>query len=521
MRKVTMVRLGIAAAITCLGGLGALASGCTSDDNTGQPLGRRHKRRHRHEPERRTAAARRRRWHDGRRALTRARPSRTRSFDPSSTPPPAFARTASRIATATGTAAPSVAPIAAIPDSHGSAPPWNAPPAYGPGYNGGVGAVAPGTPGLYPGTIAAVPDITTLAQFAITPYVIDANLIANNTADGGPDRRRGAHLRVSSSGRTAAAALPRRARSSSSPTVPSGTFKDGTTWLLSATGCLPGFEPSTLGQGASITAGGHLRRQLRWCGAQRCAQRRAAPLDTTTVAADGGWGVQFAQRSSAIEGTPFPIPEGETTHPAASARLLPGFIESVTVTLDAGSDDAGDAGPTTITTQTFAPLGATPDTLAERAPRSRRWFGYRESRDLSVRGRHAARFGRRRRAGLHLVPDFGDGAGRRDCAAAGRRCAAVRLGLVHADCTDGLRIRSDVHVRVRWRQRPRRSELHRPPTPTVAARRSRTPRTTVAECTSSRSRTRSRRFRSSGARLMTFKNDTGRRRRARARRRFR
>jgi len=359
MRKVTMVRLGIAAAITCLGGLGALASGCTSDDNTG------------------TAT-------DGGTEDTGTNPTpdgggttdsggKTDGGGVDSGPvipdaklillhaAPGVGPVRLCIATATGTAAPSVAPINAIPDTHSSAPPWNPPPAYGPGYDGGVGAVVPGTPGLYPGTIAAVPDIASLTQFAITPFVIDANLIANNTADGGPDG--GAELTCDQLiGKNGGGGVLPAGSFLQLPTVPAGTFADGTTWLLSATGCLPGFEPSTLGQGASITAQDICGASFDG-GAPNVALS-AVQLDTTTVAADGGWGVQFAQRSSAIEGTPFPIPEGETTHPAASAGLLPGFIESVTVTLDAGSDDAGDAGPTTITTQTFAPLGATPDTLA-------------------------------------------------------------------------------------------------------------------------------------------------------------
>ena len=88
------------------------------------------------------------------------------------------------IATQTGSAAASVAPIFAFPDSSDSAPPWHLPPAFGPAYDGGVGAVTPGTPGLYPGVTTAIPEIPSLIQStSITPYLIDANVIAAYTAD--------------------------------------------------------------------------------------------------------------------------------------------------------------------------------------------------------------------------------------------------------------------------------------------------------------------------------------------------
>jgi hypothetical protein len=365
-----MVRLGIAAAITTLAGVGAFASGCSSDDN-GSGGG--------------TTA-------DGGQEDTGTVPvtdgggsdAPVTTGDSASDAPvttvlpdaklillhaaPGVGPIRLCIAQSEGTAAPSVAPIAAIPDNPADVPPWTPPPAYGPAYDGGVGAVAPGTPGLYPGTIAAVPDITTLANLNITPFVIDANLIADQTSVKGPDGGKEAtcDILIGKHGLGTGDTPPGILSTSQFiqlPTVPANTLLDGTTWLLSATGCLPGFQPSASAQALGITA-------ADTCGAGYDGGSNVAlglaKLDTTTQV-DGGWGIQFAQRSTAIQGTPFPLVEDNSViieHAPASDGLLPGVVVTQTTTLDAGADDAGDGGdasvPTTTTTQSFVPIATTP-----------------------------------------------------------------------------------------------------------------------------------------------------------------
>ena len=72
--------------------------------------------------------------------------------------------------------------------------------------------------------------------------------------------------------------------------IPAGTLGDGSTYLLSLTGCLPGAEP---GAGAVACGAGY--------DGGSSAQIGIAQLDTTTPAPAAGIGAQFAHRSSALQ----------------------------------------------------------------------------------------------------------------------------------------------------------------------------------------------------------------------------
>jgi len=239
------------------------------------------------------------------------------------------------LATSVGTAESVVAPISALPHGPLSAPSYPPPPAFGSEYDGGSAPVAQGTPGLYPGTIAALPDITSLDAFAITFILIDANAIANNTAAGSPDggpeltcqQLLGTHAKGTTDSPVAGTLTP--SQFIVLPAIPPGTFPDGSTSLLSFTGCVAGYEPSAAARAQGTTA-------TDICGADFGSSGNVAvgvaPIDTTSAPTSGGWGVQFAHRSTAIQGTPVPIVAGGTptgiVHKAASAGLLPQITAS-------------------------------------------------------------------------------------------------------------------------------------------------------------------------------------------------
>jgi hypothetical protein len=359
MRKVTMVRLGIAAAITTLGALGATASGCTSDDNSNPSDGG---------------------VSDGNTNLGDGNPNNNPDAPstgddggkPDATPPPPDARLIVLHAapglgpvrlcfavTSNGTS--TVANTNALPDNPLSQPPYAIPPSYL--SDGGTGFATAGTPGIYPGTIGAFPDITSLQKTAITAYLIDATLVAGQTSKGSPDggTEVGCQGLVGTHGLGTAAdgALLAADQFTTLPTIPAQTFLDGNTYLLSLTGCVADYTVSggaaELGLTATDICGAD------WTNVNGNVGVGIAPIDTTTAVTAGGIGVQFAHRSSAIQGTPFPVivdengtptPTGQV-HTPASSGLIPGFV--VAQTVDAGDDDGGDAGPTT--TEGFSPIG--------------------------------------------------------------------------------------------------------------------------------------------------------------------
>ncbi len=353
MRKVTMVRLGIAAAITALGAIGAGASGCTSDDSSTNPSD-----------------------------AGNGSDSPVTNPDGGGPPPGDGGPTPDGVAPDSGPpavdaklivvhAAPGLGPVrlcfaitsggtstvantAALPDNTTSAPPYLAPPSFL--ADGGTAVVAQGTPGIYPGTIGAFPDITSLQKTAITPYLIDATLVAGQrsdggTGDGGVELTCQQLVGLHGLGTAADNATLTADQFTTLPTIPSQTFLDNHTYLLSLTGCVGSFAVSATATAGNITA-------ANICGADWVAGTGnvavgIAPIDSTSTPADGGWGVQFAHRSTMLEGTNLPVQVGPSTfitHGAASTGLAPGFV--TTTLVDAGDDAAA------VPTEAFLPLGA-------------------------------------------------------------------------------------------------------------------------------------------------------------------
>jgi hypothetical protein len=352
MRKVTIVRLGVAAALAMMGTAGALGSGCTSSSATsdggltGQDSG----------PTGTTG--------DG---GTGTQDGSTGTSDSSTdgpapdtyVPPPAnlvLAHTSPGIPPfrvcfsegAVGTTA-SVPALPALPDGPGAAPAY---PTTGP-YPG----VAAGTPGVYPGTIGAFPSLgLSLENLQVTPYAVLASSIANdvnldggagiNASDGGAEEDC-VHLIGTHGLGTTDPGTPGRLTLNQDffalPTIPASTLKDTQTFLLTINGCLPG---GTAGYEAGVP-------ENVTCGPAYDGGNTASigiiQLDTTTVP-DGGIGVQFAHRSTAVENTPVEVAVGDTAvllHTAASDGVWPAFFQVIP---DAGDDGAAGVVPTTLTT---------------------------------------------------------------------------------------------------------------------------------------------------------------------------
>ena len=242
-------------------------------------------------------------------------------------------------------------------------------PAYGAYYDGGVSPVAQGTPGIYPGTIGAFPDITSLATLTITPYLIDSNLIAAQSADGGTGTG-GAELDCQhligqhglGTGDNGAKGILAPSQFIGLAPVAAGQLLDGHTYLLSLTGCSGSYTlpiaAAELNAG-TVAAGGTAPISLASiCGpdfadagaAGNVSVGIAEAIDTTTALADGGLGVQFAYRSTMIENAPVPSTPG-AFHKPASAGVVPGIVTETPFSIpnDGGVDDAGnpiDAGTT-------------------------------------------------------------------------------------------------------------------------------------------------------------------------------
>jgi hypothetical protein len=203
----------------------------------------------------------------------------------------------------------SVLAIPPIPDEPSSAP---AVPAIG-----AYPAVAKGTPGIYPGSVATLPFQNDLSDQALELYAVLASSVSGDVAsdgglgtgpDGGPEES--CTALVGSSGLGTGDTPPGRLVAGTDffalPVVAAGTFGATGAYLLSLTGCLSG-----AGLGAET------------CGASEAASPAigVATLDTTSVAT-ASFGAQFAHRSSALEGTAF------GGHAAASSGVEPVLVSS-------------------------------------------------------------------------------------------------------------------------------------------------------------------------------------------------
>jgi hypothetical protein len=277
------------------------------------------------------------------------------------------------LATGTGTNF-GVTPVVALPDGLGGAPAYPA--------TGTYPAVPEGTPGIYPGTIGAFPTVTDLSTITLTPFVVlsssiageinlDGGLLGTNSDGGAEDDC--VHLIGThglGTGETAASATVGTLTPGKDffqlPAIPASTLLDQKTYLLTINGCLPGGTPgAALGLPETVT-----------CGADYDGGNSMSvgyvTLDTTTAVTDGGIGIQFAHRSTAIENTPIDVLVGSTTvpvHTPATAGVWPAFIQPGVVGSipnDAGDDagDAGDAGSTPVYGSVPTTLGTAPITYS-------------------------------------------------------------------------------------------------------------------------------------------------------------
>ncbi|MGO8994187.1 MAG: hypothetical protein ACLQVI_12730 [Polyangiaceae bacterium] len=206
-----------------------------------------------------------------------------------------------------------VAAVAAIPDAPSTSLPI---PPLGP-----FPAVPEGTPGIYPGTIRALPFQLDYAGAALSLFAVLSSSVAGDVNDDGgagigPDG--GAEetcvALIGPHGLGAADSPPGRLVAGADffalPDLPAGTLPATGTYLLSLTGCLPG----AVSTGAATCGAGY--------DGGSSAQVGVAALDTVTVP-DAGIAAQFAHRSSAIEGTPFFDEAGVEVHTAASSGVVP------------------------------------------------------------------------------------------------------------------------------------------------------------------------------------------------------
>ena len=170
-----------------------------------------------------------------------------------------------------------VLPIPPLPDVASLGPGF---PAIGP-----FPAVATGTPGVFPGTIGALPTLEDLAPFAVTPFVVLASSLLSETQDAGPDGGAeetcdtliGLHglgpIDVPSPGR-----LVPGVDFWQLATIPVGAFADGQSYLLSVTGCLPQTIAGGAESDVALRRRGR-RRRRRWVGRvrRRGTRRRGRP----------------------------------------------------------------------------------------------------------------------------------------------------------------------------------------------------------------------------------------------------
>jgi hypothetical protein len=197
----------------------------------------------------------------------------------------------------------SVAAFTALPDKISSIPPY--------GTEG---------PGIYPGTGGPFPDLADLSQIAITPYIVLASKIANQTADAGLNELTCDKL-IGGDGKGVDGGLVKNVDFFELATVAKGKFTPETTFLFALTGCLPDAgSPQECGSGTGLSVG-------------------ISTLDRSVPSAAGanGFGVQFENRSSALEGTPAELP---AYHDPAAAGVIP-FVQYAVAAPDAGPADSG------------------------------------------------------------------------------------------------------------------------------------------------------------------------------------
>jgi hypothetical protein len=197
-----------------------------------------------------------------------------------------------------------------------------------------------------------------LAGVNVTFYGIPAALAAldGDTADAGASEKTCKDLLGSILTGTAADTAPDGGLSPSQyftlGTVPAGTLVDGTSWLFAITGCLPNSPVETALPGACghayTAATGSLGIQ-RW------------QLDNTTAVAANSIGAQFVHASQPYEA-------------AIGTAIAAGFY-TLPVATDDGGADAGDAAPPTPTTMIVAD-GVTAGSLAPATLRSVQGVAY-------------------------------------------------------------------------------------------------------------------------------------------------
>lgn len=234
--------------------------------------------------------------------------------------------------------------------------------------------VAPGTPGIYPGTIGALPSAADFSTTELAPFAILATAVANDSnsdggalgsnGDGGVEEQCTALIGSSGLGvnDTAPGATPGRLTPGvdyfALPTIPANTLLNKNAYLLTVNGCLPGNSTagSSFGVPPSVTCGPDYTDAGN-------VSLGVAQLDTTTAVPAGSIGIQFAHRSSAIQYTPIPgNPDGGFLHDPLTNGIIPAFFQPVPeiVENDAGPD-GGDAGTSTTVGpgQTFLSDGGT------------------------------------------------------------------------------------------------------------------------------------------------------------------
>ena len=146
--------------------------------------------------------------------------------------------------------------------------------------------------------------------------------------------------------------------------VPAKTLLDNQTFLLSLTGCSGSYVLPAQAAATGVTLSDICGPDFADAGAKGNISVGIAPIDTTTAPADGGWGVQFAHRSTSLEGSPIVLSASPLfAHGAASGGVAPLFTTetATTIPVDGGTDDAGnpvDGGTTTVNVPGLVPVGA-------------------------------------------------------------------------------------------------------------------------------------------------------------------
>jgi hypothetical protein len=333
MRKVTWIRLGIATALATIGGVGAIAAGCSGDDNTvttppgGGDSG----------------------THGDTGVGSDTGTGSDGGLQDANKPDVVAAKHAKlvlvhgapgvypfRVCFATGTKADgsdaTVAAFSALPDAKSAPLPFA---------------------GVFPGTGGAFPDITDLSGTAITPFLLRADRIAAYDSTMGANEPDCTKF-IGTDGKGANAdpnlKLPPEDYYPL-PTIPAQTFLDNNTYLLSLVGCMP--DPNDAGFGFNTALCGST-----WTAATGNVAVGIGQLDTTTMV-DGGIGVQFAHRSAPVEGLPgmadttaLGQPGVNPVHDPASNGVIPALNW---VTMMDGGPEAG-----TVVSSQLAAVSSTP-----------------------------------------------------------------------------------------------------------------------------------------------------------------